>query len=60
MALPIWAMYMKAAYENEGLGISMEDFEAPAVVSIPIDCDEVDPNAINPLEVKEDLNELGF
>jgi penicillin-binding protein 1A len=60
MALPIWAMYMKAAYENEGLGISMEDFEAPAVVSIPIDCDEVNPNAINPLEVKEDLNELGF
>jgi hypothetical protein len=38
----------------------MEDFEAPAVVSIPIDCDEVNPNAINPLEVKEDLNELGF
>ena len=60
MALPIWAMYMKAAYENEALGISMEDFEAPALVSIPIDCEEVDPNTTNPLEKKEDLNELGF
>ena len=60
MALPIWATYMKAAYENEAIGISMDDFEAPALVSIPIDCEEVAPNASNPLEKKEDLNELGF
>jgi len=60
MALPIWATYMKSAYENEALGISMDDFEAPALVSIPIDCEEVAPNASNPIEKKEDLNELGF
>jgi penicillin-binding protein 1A len=25
MALPIWALYMKKVYENEELGISVED-----------------------------------
>ena len=61
MALPIWGMYMKAAYENPDLGISLEDFEAPEFVGIPLDCQPIDPNAINPLEEKEDdLDELGF
>ena len=61
MALPIWALFMKAAYENPALGISMEDFEAPEVVGIPIDCAPVDPNVLTPLEEKEeDLDELGF
>ena len=61
MALPIWALFMKAAYENPDLGISLEDFEAPEVVGIPIDCSPIDPNALNPLEEKEeDLDELGF
>ena len=61
MALPIWALFMKAAYENPELGISLEDFEAPEIVGIPIDCTNVDPNALRPLEEKEDdLDELGF
>ena len=61
MALPIWGRYMKAAYENPDLGISLEDFEAPEFVGIPLDCQPIDPNAINPLEEKEDdLDELGF
>ena len=61
MALPIWALFMKAAYENPDLGISLEDFDAPEVVGIPIDCAPIDPNALNPLEEKEeDLDELGF
>ena len=61
MALPIWALFMKAAYENPDLGISLEDFEAPEVVGIPIDCAPIDPNVLNPLEEKEeDLDELGF
>ena len=61
MALPIWALFMKAAYETPDLGISLEDFEAPEVVGIPIDCAPIDPNALNPLEEKEeDLDELGF
>ena len=62
MALPIWAMYMKAAYEKEELGISLEDFEAPEVVSIPIDCEEAGVNILDPTstEKEEDLDELGF
>ncbi len=61
MALPIWAMYMKAAYENPDLGISLEDFEAPEFVGIPLDCQPIDLNARNPLiDKEEDLDELGF
>ena len=61
MALPIWAMYMKAAYSNENLGISLEDFEAPEIVTIPIDCDESAVTILDPLKEKEeDLEELGF
>ena len=33
MALPIWGMFMKKCYENEALGISIEDFLAPEVLS---------------------------
>ena len=61
MALPIWALFMKAAYENPTLAISEEDFEAPEVVGIPIDCVPVDPDELNRLKEKEeDLDELGF
>jgi len=31
MALPIWGLYMKKCYENEALGISLEDFIAPRI-----------------------------
>jgi hypothetical protein len=53
---------MKAAYEKEELGISLEDFEAPEVVSIPIDCEEAGVNILAPTstEKEEDLDELGF
>ena len=61
MALPIWALFMKAAYDNPALAISEEDFEAPEVVGIPIDCVPVDPDELNRLKEKEeDLDELGF
>ena len=43
MALPIWGMYMKKCYENEDLGISMEDFVAPEELNIPIDCESIKP-----------------
>ncbi len=62
MALPIWALYMKGAYENDSLGISKEDFLTPKVVSIPLDCEEyemdVDPNL--PDKIEADLDQLGF
>ena len=61
MALPIWALFMKSVYDNPALAISQEDFEAPEVVGIPIDCVPVDPDELNRLKEKEeDLDELGF
>ena len=61
MALPIWALFMKSVYDNSALAISQEDFEAPEVVGIPIDCVPVDPDELNRLKEKEeDLDELGF
>ena len=62
MALPIWALFMKAAYENEALGISQEDFVAPEVVNIPIDCSEInlDPTQAIQETTEEDLDDLGF
>ena len=62
MALPIWAMYMRGAYEITELGISLEDFEAPEKLTIPIDCDQ--GKTLNDVtkEVKkeDDLEDLGF
>jgi penicillin-binding protein 1A len=62
MALPIWGLYMKWAYENEELAISKEDFLAPEVVSIPLDCEEYENDAdpTVPAKPKADLDQLGF
>ncbi|WP_224484276.1 penicillin-binding protein 1A [Robertkochia aurantiaca] len=40
MALPIWALYMRKCYENEDLGVSAEDFEAPEDLTIRVDCEK--------------------
>lgn len=62
MALPIWGLYMKAAYEDEALGISQEAFLAPEQVSIPLDCEdyENDADPTVPAQPQADLEELGF
>ena len=61
MALPIWAMYMRGAYEIAELGISLEDFEAPEKLTIPIDCQQETPiKGLNKENKKEDLEGLGF
>jgi len=61
MALPIWAMYMRGAYEIAELGISLEDFEAPEKLTIPIDCQqETQIKGLNKENKKEDLEGLGF
>ena len=61
MALPIWAVYMKSLYENPNLGISLEDFTAPEVLSIPIECEKLDEEGVvvKP-KPKADLDALGF
>ena len=59
MALPIWGMYMKKCYENEALGISIEDFLAPEVLNIPIDCETIKPlKSVD--DESEDIKGLGF
>ena len=62
MALPIWALYMKGAYENDSLRISKEDFLTPKVVSIPLDCEEyeIDADLNLPDKIEADLDQFGF
>jgi len=60
MALPIWALYMKRAYEIPELEISVDDFEEPEKLTINIDCENMlSPKEIKPRE-KTNLKELGF
>ena len=53
---------MKGAYENEALGISQEEFLAPEVVNIPLDCEEYENDAdpTVPAKPQADLDQLGF
>ena len=61
MALPIWAMYMRDAYAIPELGISMEDFEPPEALTIPIDCQqEAVLDDLHQEALKDDLEGLGF
>lgn len=61
MALPIWGVYMRSLYENADLAISQEDFIAPDLVTIPLDCDEIALKAgLKKATAKENLEDLGF
>ena len=61
MALPIWASFMKACYADSTLAVSQEPFEAPAFVSIPLDCDSLSLARQQKSFFKdEDLSDLGF
>ena len=61
MALPIWASYMKACYADSTLLVSQEPFEAPSVISIPLDCDSLSLVRQQKSFFKdEDLSDLGF
>jgi len=60
MALPIWGLYMKRAYEIPELEISVDDFEEPEKLTINIDCENLlSPKEIKPRK-KTNLKELGF
>ena len=54
MALPIWALYMKACYEDAELDISKEAFEAPLELSIKVDCDLDDEELSEDQKPKEE------
>ncbi|MDT0538783.1 MULTISPECIES: penicillin-binding protein 1A [Croceitalea] len=60
MALPIWALYMKANYENETLGISKEEFAKPEELSINVDCAKIAEEMKKELDIEDDLDDLDF
>lgn len=60
MALPIWGLYMKKNYANEALGISKEDFEKPANMSIETDCAKFNEGQQKDIDLEEDLDDLDF
>lgn len=60
MALPIWALYMKANYENEELGISKEAFEEPEELSINVDCTKILEEIKKETDTEDDLEDLDF
>ncbi len=60
MALPIWALYMKANYANEELGISKGAFEKPEDLSINVDCTKIVEEMKQDLDTEDDLEGLDF
>jgi penicillin-binding protein 1A len=55
MALPIWAIYYKKLYADEGLHISKEKFEKPENLNIELDCNKAnDEDAILKKIIEED------
>lgn len=60
MALPIWALYMKANYENEELGISKDAFEKPEDLSINVDCTKILEEKKKETDTEDDLDDLDF
>ena len=60
MALPIWALYMKANYANEELGISQEAFEEPEDLSINVDCTKILEDIKKETDTEDDLEDLDF
>ncbi len=60
MALPIWALYMKANYADEELDVSKEDFEKPEEMSINMDCSRLVEDEGPQIEFDDDLDDLDF
>ena len=56
MALPIWALYMKALYADEALDISKEEFEAPEELSIIVDCDNMETDSTEVVDPSDELD----
>ena len=61
-ALPIWALFMKACYEDETLNVSKEEFEEPSELSIRVDCtlsaDEEGKNDDNLIDDIDDFSDF--
>lgn len=61
MALPIWALYMKANYADKKLGISKGAFPEPENQTINVDCAKMLEDLKNDLDLDDsDLDDLDF
>lgn len=60
MALPIWALYMKANYANQELNVSTDAFEEPEDLSINVDCTKVVQELKEEIDTEDDLDDLDF
>ena len=60
MALPIWALYMKANYADADLGVSREAFEEPEELSINVDCTKILEEIKEDMDTEDDLEDLDF
>jgi len=56
MALPIWALYMKSCYADPELGISLEPFERPEVLTIETDCALYQATPSNQQELNDEFD----
>ena len=56
MALPIWAKFLLKAYADPSLGLTQCDFEMPAGITKPLDCDdEESAGEASEMEYNEDF-----
>ncbi len=58
MALPIWALYMRACYKNKNLKISKASFKRPSNLSIVVNCE--DYKSINSGNTSDSDDEFDF
>jgi penicillin-binding protein 1A len=57
MALPIWGIFMKKCYEDKTLNVSKGEFEAPAEMSIRVNCNK---KAIDSFDTNQSIDEFSF
>ena len=60
MALPIWALYMKACYADNTLDVSEGNFDKPSSLNIDIDCEARDEGDLGKDEDTEDTIDFDF
>jgi len=58
MALPIWALYMKACYEDPELSVSKGNFERPQNLSIEVDCSKLSSDDSDEKDPADDLKDV--
>ncbi|MEY8849397.1 penicillin-binding protein 1A [Psychroserpens sp. XS_ASV72] len=58
MALPIWALYMKACYDDPELNVSKDAFEKPSELSIEVDCANLKASDTIEVDPADDLKDV--